>query len=377
MKMSYFQRVSPLLLVISTGAIGQDWDKARNNGQVDIAATQIDNLLYTADKTSTTNSSVGVGYDWLGLYEGFGVAMPVSVERNQFSGHSELDHTSYSAAPAVRLFVAPAVDVTLYGSKQHSYAMVGDEQAEFVEHAAQTEFRHHSTGVEVQFGHAPDTQNLTLNIQRQRRHQYLQSQLSNDQQSTGVSAEYSVLVSENSRLLLSSNYQDEQVQRIDTQLKEFGTGMLFRWSGAQQLKLVAGRFVRSTDNANDISGTFWQAANDWQFNEQWALTVSTSRHSELTHAAQSSTQLTTDYAMQLSYRPWQQHAIAVAVVQRKLALEQLHRNRQTMQWNASWRWQATEHWLLATSVQLRALDDSMQASNVRQNKLGVAVTWLW
>ncbi len=348
-----------------------------SEGQLGATAERIDNLFNSVEKTGSTVISSRFAYDWLGLYEGFGLHTPVRVDHNTFSGQSQLNATSYGVSPALQFFVTPSFEVGVHSVLSRDYLLAGDDNAEFALSNEQSEVRNQLVGVTMQIGHAPDLQNVTLDIYRQKQQRYQLELQQNEQLSRVAQLEYGVLFSENGRFLLSAGYRNEQVQSIDSQLVELGAGMSYRWTGAQEFKAIIGKFRRSQDDQSEQTGQFWQAANSWQFTSEWNLTAASSRHSLLSYALQTVSQLETQHELTLQYQPWQQHRFALSVQQRRIALEQQARERDTTQWRADWQWRLSDEWQLATSYKFRALDDSQWLQDVQQNVISLGVAWQW
>lgn len=377
MKMSYFRSLSPLLVVFSTQALADNWEQARNDGQAKVALQSIDNLFNSAQKISANKSSVGASYDWLRLYEGFGLHLPVSLQHHQYSGQSELDYQQWQVQPSARLFLSSAADFTLYSQWSRDASLAGEEQAEFIDAGQQVHWRTHSVGGTLQLGHAPETQNLTLDIGASRLTQLLNEERINEHNSNKAHVEYSIRFSENARALLSGEYRDEEIRSIQSQLTEVGAGLLYRWTGNQQFKLVAGTFRRSSASTQAQTGQFWQVSNDWQLSQQWQLGLSTSRHSVLAQQSQAISQLQTQHQLQLGYQPWQQHQMQFGVSQKTLELDQSQRRRQSLQWQATWRWYITDDWSLLTSYRYRSLELDTTADAVVQNQAALQLEWQW
>lgn len=377
MKMSYFRSVSTLMLCFSAHVVANNWEQERSEGQLGVTAERIDNLFNSVEKTGSTVTSSRFAYDWLGLYEGFGLHTPVRVNHNTFSGQSQLNATSYAVSPALQFFVTPSFEVGVHSVVSRDYLLAGDDNAEFALSNEQSEVRNQLVGVTMQIGHAPDLQNVTLDIYRQKQQRYQLELQQNEQLSSVAQLEYGVLFSENGRFLLSAGYRNEQVQSIDSQLVELGAGMSYRWTGAQEFKAIIGKFRRSQDDQSEQTGQFWQAANSWQLTSEWNLTAASSRHSLLSYALQTVSQLETQHDLTLQYQPWQQHRFALSVQQRRIALEQQARERDTTQWRADWQWRLSDEWQLATSYKFRALDDSQWLQDVQQNVISLGVAWQW
>lgn len=377
MKMSFFRSVSTLMLCFSAHVVANNWEQERSEGQLGVTAERIDNLFNSVEKTGSTVTSSRFAYDWLGLYEGFGLHTPVRVNHNTFSGQSQLNATSYGVSPALQFFVTPSFEVGVHSVVSRDYLLAGDDNAEFALSNEQSEVRNQLVGVTMQIGHAPDLQNVTLDIYRQKQQRYQLELQQNEQLSRVAQLEYGVLFSENGRFLLSAGYRNEQVQSIDSQLVELGAGMSYRWTGAQEFKAIIGKFRRSQDDQSEQTGQFWQAANSWQLTSEWNLTAASSRHSLLSYALQTVSQLETQHELTLQYQPWQQHRFALSVQQRRIALEQQARERDTTQWRADWQWRLSDEWQLATSYKFRALDDSQWLQDVQQNVISLGVAWQW
>lgn len=377
MKMSYFRSFSPLLVVFSTQALADNWEQARNNGQAIVALQSIDNLFNSVQKNSAKKSTVGTSYDWLHLYEGFGLHLPVTFQHHQYSGQPKFDYQQWQIQPAARLFLSSAADFTLYSDWSRDASLSGEEQAEFIDDGQQVHWRKHSVGGTLQLGHAPETQNLTLDIGTSRLTQLVNDERINEHNSNKAHVEYSIRFSENARALLSGEYRDEEIRSIQSQLTEVGAGLLYRWSGNQQFKLVVGTYRRSSEYTQQQNGQFWQVSNDWQLSQQWQLGLSTSRHSVLAQQNKAISQLQTQHQLQLGYQPWQQHQFQFMVSQKTLELEQLQRRRQSLQWQAAWRWHITDDWSLLTSYRYRALELDASSDAVVQNQAVVQVEWRW
>jgi opacity protein-like surface antigen len=377
MKMSYFRSLSPLLVVFSTQSLADNWEQARNEGRASVALQSVDNLFNSEQEISATKGSLGASYDWLGLYEGFGVHTPIAFSQHRYMGQGDLDYQQWQIEPAARLFLSSFADFTLYSHWSADSFLAGEEQAEFIEDGQQVQWRERRVGGTLQFGHAPDTQNLSLDFSASKDNQYLNEQRINEHSSDKVSLEYSVRFSENARALLSAELRHEEIRTIASKLVEVGAGVLYRWTSNQQLKLVAGAFRRDTPAAEDQTGQFWQFNNDWQLTQQWMLSIGTSRHSVLAQQSQAISQLQTQHQLVLNYQPWQQHHLQFGISQKTLELDQLQRRRQSLQWQAGWRWDLTDDWSLATQYRYRSLELDSVADSVVQSVAGFTLEWQW
>lgn len=377
MKMSYFRSVSTLLLCFSAQVVANNWEQERSEGQLGVSAERIDNLFNSVQKTGSTVAFSQLTYDWLGLYEGFGLHTPVRLSHSRYSGQSQLNATSYGVSPALQFFLTPSFELGVHSVYSRDYLLAGDDNAEFALSNDQSELRNQLIGLTMQIGHAPDLQNIKLEITRQKQQRYQLQQQQNEQLSSIAQLEYGVLFSENGRFLLSGGYRSEQVQTIDSRLIEIGAGMSYRWTGAQEFKAIIGQFRRTQDDDTEQTGSFWQAANSWQLTSQWTIIAASSRHSLLSYALQTVSQLETQHDLTVQYQPWQQHRLALSIQQRRIALEQQERERQTTQWRADWQWLLSKDWQLSTSYKFRALDDSQWLQDVQQNVISLGVAWQW
>lgn len=377
MKMSYFRILSPLLVVFSAQSLADNWEQARNEGHASVAIQSIDNLFNSDQKTSATKASIGASYDWLGLYEGFGIHTPFSFKQHNYSGQPTLDYQQWQVEPAARLFLSSSADVTVYGSWSRDEFLAGEEQAEFFDDGQQVQWRSRKVGATLQLGHAPETQNLSLDIAAIRVGQWVNNLQINQHSSNKALVEYSLRFSENARALVSGEFRDEEIRTSHSKLVEVGLGVLYRWTSNQQLKFVAGASRRDIPSSDEQTGQFWQFDNQWQLSQQWAVNLGSSRHSVLAQQNQAISQLNTQHRFLLGYQPWQQHQLQFGVTHSTLELEQSQRRRQTLQWQAAWRWSITEDWSLFSQYRYRSLDQDANEQVIVQNVAALNLEWQW
>lgn len=377
MKMSYFRNLSSLLMVVSAHVHADNWEHARSQGQATVAVASVDNLFNSVPKMSSTTSVVAASYDWLGLYEGFGVQTPVSVSQHRYAGFSELNNVQWQAQPAARFFLSDASDLTVFTQLSRHATLAGEEQAEFVEAGRQTEFRQRAAGVSLQIGHAPELQNFSVQLESAYREQHIDQQSINEHRSKSVHAEYSVRIGENMRVLASSEFRDEEIRQDASKLTEAGVGLSYQWTAAQQFRFVAGAYRRSFEELTAQTGQFWQLNNQWDLNDQWQLSFGTSRHSVLSQDNQALSQLQTEHKATIAYRPWQQHQLQLAIAKKTIELEQQAQSRAALQWQSRWLWQVTRDISLTSEYRHRALTNSMLDTDMTQNLALLQLGWQW
>ena len=380
MNRSYLAGFIPLLFVTSAQISAADWEKAHNEVST-IAGVQSSNNLFNtaAQQQQDQRLYAGLNWDWLGLFEGFGLQWPLQLQRRQYLDNSSLDTTLYQLQPELRLFLTPQTDLSLQASLNKQQFLAGDSAAEFLPlTAGALDETQHGVQTMLSFGRAPDTQNLQLKIATERRRQKVQGQLFSQLDSDMAGFNYSHKLNENIAFVLDLARRQEQQNQRDSDLNQYGAGISVQWTGQQYFRLTAGRFVRSFSDQqlDDATGSYWQFNNLWQLDGRWQFELQSGRRSVLSYASQSISQLDTEHLAALRWQYDQSHQLAASVSRLVSRLDQSSYRRTRDAVSASWQWQWAQQWhslLQISQVQQRR----EQQPDRNRLELTAEVSWAW
>lgn len=340
---------STLFLSFHSSAATSDWERAKHELRTSVQFVHNSNLYFQQSaQVADQKAAASLHYDWLGLFEGYAVALPASVTSGRYADHSVLNSTDHRLAPALKFFLSDAIDFTVQTQWQRELFRAGFGQAEFLEPAQQSLTDEHKLlQFSLQLGQAPDKQQLTLSAGRDLRQQQigqqLQSSLFTAQQGNFVSANYGHQLNENTSLLVQAELRREQQGVVPSELYQLGVGWSNRYAGSQQFQLIAGQFRRDTAEQT-LSGSYWQANNLWQITRQWQLTLSTSRKSVLSYATSSISQLETRAEASLGYQWNDIHQTALTTSHSKVKLDEQLIQKKRFELTFSWQWQLGNNW---------------------------------
>jgi hypothetical protein len=382
----YIFALSTLFLGISSASAATDWTKAQNEFRTAVGVNQTNNFYNTVDTTeSAQHLQLGLQYDWLSLYEGFGLYLPAKITSRHYREQSDLNDQDYQFAPELKLFLAEAADVTFESSFQRQQLIAGIGSAEFLDPAIQPAVRNDQKrfALALQLGRQPDRQNLALRLgteqNRLRSHvnsgSMLDNGLINQLDSDFLQLDYSHRISENTSILANAELRKEQQLQIDTDLQQIGAGFMQQWAGSQKLRVLGGYFQRDSLGVKN-SGSYWQVENLWQLSDYWQLLLSSHRLSVLSYATNSITQLDTTYQAQLNYRFSDPHLFTFALGRRSSRLDAQLLQRKRQEFTFGWGWQLNQQWQSQLSLAHFRQQDSANAERNR-NEIFWQLSWLW
>ena len=368
---------SAYFLLCGSEVTAGEWDEAKHNIRTSLEVVHNSNLYNQADIKTTDQSAAAVlQYDWLGLFEGYGLALPATIKSRHYHEYASLNATDYQFAPALKMFLSDTVDVTLNTRLQRELLLAGSGNAEFLPAEQQSLTAEQKLlQLSLQLGREPDKQNLQVHLGRDLNDQESQGQLITELEADFIKADYGHRVNENTLLLLSAQARREHQWQAASELQQLGAGWSSRWGGSQLFRLVLGQFWRDTGAVNS-SGSFWQAENLWQLSEQWQLQLLSSRNSVLSYATDSVSQLDTLYNANLGYLWSDAHSFALTAGQRLSALDQQQLQRRRLELALDWQWQLSSAWQQQLMLQRSAQRDNGAAKKVRTEVLW-QVSWLW
>lgn len=379
MKMSYLSCYVTLSLLLPLAVSAADWEQSQNQLALASQLHSNSNLFNTStQQVSARSAELGVHWDWLKLYEGYGVALPLSVSRRSYQSSLAEDVTLYDVAPELRFFLNEMTDVSVSTQASRQQFLRGDEDAEFLaddEPTLQVDSQRAQVGVQI--GRAPDIQNLRVSLSRhtQDRQSYRRDLQALDSDSAEL--RYSHKVNENVAVVLDYALRQEEHNNRATDLNQLGAGVSLAWTGNQQLQLIAGRFNRKfADLSERATGNYWQLQNNWQLNQQWQLQISSGRQSVLSAALTSVSQLDTHHQLQLQWEPWQQHQLTMGFKRLRSALDQGDYLRTRSLIAFGWLWQPAQQWQLTFNAERVVQSREQQADRQRQ-ELNLGIRWLW
>lgn len=386
MSRPYIFALSALFLGVSSGLAASDWTKATNEFRTAVGVNQTNNLFNTEDTTESAQYlQLGLQYDWLSLYEGFGLFLPLKITSRHYREHSELNDQDYLVAPELKLFLAEAVDLTVESRLQRQQLLAGIGSAEFLDPDIQSAARSEQKrlAVALQLGRQPDRQNLALRLGTERNRLQADTELAlptvnpliNQLDSDFLRLDYGHRISENTSILANAELRKEQQLQVDTDLQQVGGGFLQQWSGSQQLRVLGGYFQRDTLGLKN-SGTFWQVENLWQLSDSWQLLLSSHRLSVLSYATNSISQLDTTYQVQLSYQFRDPHRFSLQAGRRSSVLDEQLLRRKRQEFRLGWDWQLAQHWQSQLSFTHFRQEDTADETRNR-HELFWQLSWLW
>lgn len=380
MNRSYLTGFVPLFIVTSAQISAADWEQAHHDVST-VAGVHSSNNLFntTAQQTQDQRLYAGLNWDWLGLFEGFGVQLPLQVQRQHYLDQTELNTTLYQLKPELRLFLTPQTDLSLQATLNKQQFLAGDAAAEFLNNdAGALDETQQGFQTALSFGRAPDTQNLQIKLATEQRRQKVRDQLFSQLDSDMAAVNYSHKLNENVALVLDIARRQEQQNQRDSDLNQYGAGVAVQWTGQQYFRLTAGRFVRSFagQQLEDSAGSYWQLNNLWQLDGRWQLELQSGRRSVLSYASQSISQLDTEHLAAMHWKYDQSHQFSASLSRLVSRLDQSSYRRTRDAFSASWQWQWAQQW--RSLLQVSQVQQSReQQPNRDRLELSAEVSWAW
>ncbi|WP_031568390.1 hypothetical protein [Rheinheimera texasensis] len=380
MNRSYLTGFIPLFIVTSAQISAADWEQAHHEVSTVAGVQSSNNLFNTAvQQLQDQHLYAGLNWDWLGLFEGFGVQWPLQVRRRQYLDQTNLNATLYQLQPELRLFLTPQTDLALQATLNKQQFLAGDDAAEFLSpEAGALDETQQGMQAALSFGRAPDTQNLQVKLATEQRRQKVQDHLYSQLDSDLAELNYSHKWNENVALVLDIARRQEQQNQRDSDVNQYGAGIAVQWTGQQYFRLTGGRFVRSFagQQLDDATGSYWQLNNLWQLDSRWQLELQSGRRSVLSYASQSISQLDTEHLAAVRWQYDQSHQFAAQVNRLVSRLDQSNYRRTRDAIGASWQWQWAQQW--RSVLQVSQVQQSREQQPDR-NRLEVAaeVSWAW
>ena len=379
MRMSYFLGVSTLVSFVSVPAIAQQWEQARSEGHATFSYQAIDNLYLSAAPTLSTHAwHAGVHYDWMDLFEGYALALPVSFERQQFNAESSLNHSDWQVSPAAHLFLDEALELTVRSTLAERSALPGAEANGFYQAEQRLVTRRdRNFELELQIGRAPERHHLQILAGQDHQRQSAENMPQLQIESRKAGLEYALRWNEQSQLLASYQVQWQQRNDVKSDLQEFGFGVASRWGQRQTFKLLAGLSRRDQQGANDQQGHFWHLTNETELSDDWRFDLTSSRHSVISSSASALTQLQTAYAAGVRYRLTDDHQLSVAYQNTLMTLEGQQQQRRFQNWQLAWDWRYSTQWQLHSQWSSQQLADNLLSGLKPQQLLELGIRWSW
>lgn len=380
---------STLFLSMNTRAATSDWEQAKNELRTALQFVHNSNLYFQQSPVvSDQKVAASVQYHWLGLFEGYALAVPASISSGRYAEESALNSTDHQIAPALKLFLSEAADFTVQTSWQRELLRAGFGKAEFLEPDAQSLTDEHKLlQFALQLGRSPDKQQLTLSAGRDLRQQTIQQQqnpqlpftepgaeLLTEQQGSFARVHYGQRLNENTSLLLQSEMRHEQQGTIPSKLYQLGAGWSSHYAGSQQFQLVVGHFRRDTALLQS-NGYYWQANNLWQISRQWQLVLSSSRNSVLSYATGSVSQLETRSALTLGYQWNDAHVTSLTASHGKARLDEQQLQKTRLELALNWQWQLSSNWQQQLQLQQARVEQSGQDKTATELFWQVSRLW--
>lgn len=384
MNMSYLTAFITLFSTVSTQISAAEWERAHHEFSAFTGIQHNNNLFNTsAAQQQDQQLQAGLQWDWLGLYEGYGVQLPVLLRHQQWREQAGLDQTLYQAAPELRLFLNPQTDLSLRALLNKDQVLAGDGIAEFIPAAEQALVSEQQALFStLSFGRAPDVQNVQLTVGADRQTQDVATRQYSKLEAVMAAARYSHKINENVALVLDAERRQEEQNQRQTDLNQYGAGVSVQWTGQQHFRLTAGRFQRSFKSqvlqqaAADLSGSYWQLSNLWQLDDRWQLQLTSGRRSALSYSALSISQLETSHQAQLGWQATASHRLTAAMTRQRSELDQNGATRSRTAASLKADWHISQHW--HTQLQLsRVSQQHDEDQKPHRTEVSAEVRWLW
>ncbi len=356
---------STLFLSIHCVAANNDWEQAKHQLRTSVEFVHNSNLYFQpAPAVADEKAAAMLQYNWLGLFEGYGLALPVSIKSGRYADESVLNSTDYQLSPALKLFLSDAADLTVQSHWQRELLLAGSGKAEFLDVSQKSLTDEQKLlQLSLQLGRAPDKQNLKLSVGRMLNEQHSQTQQLTAQQANFLKTDYGHRLNENTSLLLNAEMRREQQDQTPSELQQLGAGWSSRVGGSQQFQLIAGRFWRNTAQQQS-SGSYWQVQNLSKLSQQWQLELLTSRNSVLSYATDSVSQLDTRHSASLAYQWNDAHQISLILARNLAKLDQQQLQRRRLELAFDWHWQLSTSWQQQLKLQRAKIEQRPEADKV-------------
>ncbi|NRA60501.1 MAG: hypothetical protein HRU25_06250 [Psychrobium sp.] len=351
------------------------WDKDIKELTTSLALEQHSNIY---NKSSNgVNASVrrlSVTNNLVSLYEGTALALPFYVEKLTYSNNKNLDNVSFTAKPALRLFLTPNIHFTTSLSYSQKSLLAGSDGAEFFSQQKQPLVAKQLNGlVALNIGQAPQRQFLTLSLNKTSS-TIENALISSKNQSTKFDSTYGFAVSEDTYLQFNAGYAKQFKNNNDSQLGEIGAGFMTRFSGTHSVNVIIGAFQRE-DRIND-SGLYWVMSDEWALSNDIQLRFQTSQRSVLGSSFKNTSQLTTRHQIQCRYKIDGNHHVALTISNQQSRVASSKYRQQNV--GINWQWKIMQH--LSMSSRLNLTKYHRQADiliNSHQEQFSLSLRYAW
>ena len=374
----YLKLANILCFLCSVPVLAEnDWSTEKNDVSAVILSEFNDNLYFQKqNKPSVLDTKVEANYHFVGLYEGYGISLPLELSQNIVHGESQLNHLDFQFTPALNVFITESSNVTLAAKTNSIRKINGERGAEFLPSTvpfADDESRQGQ--VKISLGRAPNKQFVMVSGQYSKQQQQFREITVTDTESKSVSTRYGLKVSEDSYALIDGAYKDEQRSGIDSDLVEIGFGFYTRLGGTHQLNLIVGYFER--DGASKSDGHYWLLSDRWALTEDVMLSIKSEQRSEISLSERSLTQLTTENQLAYGYQINTEHAIGLTLSQIDQEFEQSDGFHKRLVAEADWQWLLSEGFKMDTSLSLERIDKNDMREKITQRKANVSLEYKW
>jgi len=358
------------------------WDKDIIQFATSLTLEQNSNLYHsTAESIDSSAYALSIANDSVSLFEGYGVALPFSIERFSYLQDKNLDNTAYRIDPGLRIFWSQDTALTISTGASLKQLLSGDLGAEFfVDTEQPIASKQRYANVSLQVGQAPKQQFFILNAG------YIENEADASagtarKHSQQVSSQYGYRISEDSYFQVSGSYAWQQANLHSTRLAEAGLGFLTGVGGSNEFNVIIGGYKRIDQQQ---TGVYWTLSNQWQASQRVAIDFSTSQRSVLNNGATNVSQLTTIYQIHSDYKLSDNHRLSLVLRQQRSEIKaNRHANRQQHA-SLTWQWHistglALNSYINVTNFRRVTVPESTvpESSNSDQQKWGMTLGYQW
>jgi len=358
------------------------WDKDIIQFATSLTLEQNSNLYHSPTESVDSSAyALSIANDSVSLFEGYGIAMPFTIERFSHQQDQNLDNTAYKIDPALRVFWSQDTTLTISTGSSLTQLLSGDLGAEFFSDtkqpiASKKRYLHAA----LQIGQAPKQQFFNLNTGYEENETDANLVISKND-SKHISSQYGYRISEDSYFQVSGRYAWQQANLRSTRLAEVGLGFLTGVGGSNELNVIIGGYKRIDQQQ---TGVYWTLSNKWKVSQRAAIDFSTSQRSVLNNGVTNISQLTTIYQINGDYKLSDNHRLLLALHQQRSEVKANQNTNRQQGASLTWQWHisaglALNSYIDFTNFQRVTVPESTvpESSNSDQQKWGMTLGYQW
>ncbi|AWB67022.1 hypothetical protein C2869_11485 [Saccharobesus litoralis] len=326
-----------------------NWNKEKNELNSSLTFEHNSNLFNSQVKTADSSLRLAADYNLVKLFEGYGIQLPVNINRVTYQDNKQLNNTAYSVSPAARLFLSESSNLEFNVYKAETYSLPGQQANEFNQNAAIYKTDNQSASVGLKLGKAP--QQAFLNSQlalTERSRDSIENNQAQKIRSAKLALTYGFKISEDTYFLSNLGFDDESRQQQDSQHGQLGLGFYTKAGGSHNLSFIIGKYQREQDNRQD--GIYWQLQDNWQIAENIGLTLSSYQLSEVSYETNSLSQLRIQNSAGLTYIASNEHQLNIGLSHNKVELENDSQTSSQINLSLGWHWQLLDYFSVSSSI---------------------------